>query len=251
MVGASSGAHSSVSHFREFWSGIRASRSTSNRSIQPACRVRAGPLPGRVDHCSAVLVRRPGVVRPTPRSRSSGCTQAPRPAARCRGSGSTSRTGEPVESRRTAGSATTRSKSVTGARWRQPMQVRTGRRRRRADGLASSLPLTGSRIVRRANRRRWPTDRQAPRRLGGIAGRPGVDGLDRRLGVGVDVDPPAGQPRRQPGVLALPADRQGELVVGHDDPGRLGHRIDHGDFAGGGRRQGVADERAPDRRRSR
>src|SRR5687767_2802936 len=36
------------------------------------------------------------------------------------------------------------------------------------------------------------------------------------LGLGADVDAPAGQPRRQPGILTLAADRQRELVVGHD-----------------------------------
>ena len=36
------------------------------------------------------------------------------------------------------------------------------------------------------------------------------------LGLGADVDAPAGQPRGEPRVLALAADRQRELVVGHD-----------------------------------
>src|SRR5262245_1718384 len=40
------------------------------------------------------------------------------------------------------------------------------------------------------------------------------------LGLALDVDPPAGQPRRQAGVLALLADGQRQLVVGHD---HLGH----------------------------
>src|SRR2546423_1363395 len=36
------------------------------------------------------------------------------------------------------------------------------------------------------------------------------------LGLGTDVDAPPGQPRRQARVLALAADRQRQLVVGHD-----------------------------------
>src|SRR5918995_2675271 len=36
------------------------------------------------------------------------------------------------------------------------------------------------------------------------------------LRLGADVDAPAGQPRGEPGILALAADRQRELVVGHD-----------------------------------
>ena len=42
----------------------------------------------------------------------------------------------------------------------------------------------------------------------------------RELGVGLDVDLPAGQPCGEPGVQALLADRERELVVGDDD-GRL------------------------------
>ena len=45
-----------------------------------------------------------------------------------------------------------------------------------------------------------------------------------RRGVGPDVDAPAGEPGREPGVLALLADGQGELVVGHDHPGRTAPR---------------------------
>ena len=41
--------------------------------------------------------------------------------------------------------------------------------------------------------------------------------LGGELGLGLDVDPPAGQARGEAGVLALAADRQRELVVGHDD----------------------------------
>src|SRR4030095_10006475 len=47
----------------------------------------------------------------------------------------------------------------------------------------------------------------APRALAGLLGGPALAD---------DVDPPAGQPSGQPGILALFADRQGELVVRHD-----------------------------------
>src|SRR3954463_16401112 len=41
-----------------------------------------------------------------------------------------------------------------------------------------------------------------------------------RLIVGPDVDAPAGEPGGEAGVLALLADRQGQLEVGHDDARR-------------------------------
>ncbi len=63
-------------------------------------------------------------------------------------------------------------------------------------------------------------------RLGSIPpGAPGAPGLlPGLLGVGPDVDPPAGQPGGQAGVLALLADRQRQLVVRHGHPrGPGGH----------------------------
>src|SRR5262249_53469768 len=48
----------------------------------------------------------------------------------------------------------------------------------------------------------------------------GVGLLAGELGLGADVDAPAGQSRRQTGVLALAADRQRQLIIGHDH-GRL------------------------------
>ncbi len=50
-------------------------------------------------------------------------------------------------------------------------------------------------------------------------------------GVGTDVDPPPGQPSRKPGVLPFPADRQRQLVVGHDYPGSLGELVGDDDLA--------------------
>src|SRR5579859_2493009 len=45
--------------------------------------------------------------------------------------------------------------------------------------------------------------------------------LSRELRLGADVDPPAREPGGEPGVLALAADRQRELIVGHDHRGLL------------------------------
>src|SRR5688572_10560490 len=46
------------------------------------------------------------------------------------------------------------------------------------------------------------------------------------LGLGPDVDAPAGETGGEPGVLALAADRQRELVVGHDHRGLLAIVVD-------------------------
>ena len=59
-------------------------------------------------------------------------------------------------------------------------------------------------------------------------------------GLGLDVDVPAGQARGEAGVLALLADGEGQLVVGHDDAG-VGLLLvdeDAGDLSG---RKGVGD----------
>ena len=44
--------------------------------------------------------------------------------------------------------------------------------------------------------------------------------------VAADVDPPPGEPRGEPGVLALLADGEGELEVGYDDAGRARGQVD-------------------------
>lgn len=46
------------------------------------------------------------------------------------------------------------------------------------------------------------------------------------LGVGPDVDPPAGEPGGEAGVLPLLADRERQLVVRHGDPGGTGGEVD-------------------------
>ena len=50
---------------------------------------------------------------------------------------------------------------------------------------------------------------------------------DPRVGVAADVDAPPGEPRREPGVLPLLADRERELEVRHDHAGRPGPRVEH------------------------
>src|SRR5439155_26293050 len=60
------------------------------------------------------------------------------------------------------------------------------------------------------------------------------------LGLGLDVDAPAGQARGQPRVLALAADRQRELVVGDDDRRLARVVVDaHLAHAGGAQRLGA------------
>ena len=59
--------------------------------------------------------------------------------------------------------------------------------------------------------------------------------------LGQDVDVPAGELRGEPHVLAAPADRERELLVGHHDLDALAVLVEHhlGDF---GRLQRVDDE---------
>src|SRR5215213_9981219 len=64
----------------------------------------------------------------------------------------------------------------------------------------------------------------------------------RGLGVRADVDAPAGELGRQAGILALLADRQGELEVGYDDAGRPGGLVDQRHALDLRRRQRVGDE---------
>ncbi len=61
------------------------------------------------------------------------------------------------------------------------------------------------------------------------------------LGLGQDVDVPAGELRGEPHVLAAPADREAELIVGDDDLDASLLLVHHhlGDF---GRGQRVDDE---------
>ena len=63
----------------------------------------------------------------------------------------------------------------------------------------------------------------------------------RELGLGLDVDAPARQARGEAGVLALLADRERELVVGHDN-GRLLVVVVDEDLAHARRRKRLRDE---------
>src|SRR5204863_4135575 len=69
----------------------------------------------------------------------------------------------------------------------------------------------------------------------------GLGLLGRELGVGLDVDLPAGQTRGEAGVHALLADRQRELVVRHDD-GRVAGVVVEVDLADARGRQRLRDE---------
>ena len=157
--------------------------------------------------------------RPTPLGEShasgSGCSHAPRPgSARRAGPG----TSGPVRA------ATTRSSSVAAARCRQPTQVRIGpagpiRLSDRTPSTSGRPEKSTPRLAVRSRRARGSADGGPGRSRPARASAGG-------LGVAVDVDAPAGQPGGQPGVLAFPADREGQLEVRHDDPGRLGGRVD-------------------------
>ena len=125
------------------------------------------------------------------------------------------------------------------------VRVQAGRTR---DRPQASLP-SRSRSV-------WsprPPQRAGPpenRRLATVAALAG----DRRripLRVRPDVDPPAGQAGREPGVLALLADRERQLVVGHDHARRSGGQVDHLDAADPSRRQRARRRSRPGRRTSR
>ena len=178
------------------------------------------------------------------RQAGSRCRCAPRPGRRRDGSGTMSTRSAILTS--PAGSAppsvppvtaTTRSNSEAGARFRQPTQVRTGDARRTTE---KSTPRDSARSLAAA--RRPPIRRVATRRS---------DGQPASAASESDVDPPTGEPGRKSGVLPLPADRQRQLEVRHGHPGRPGRQVDHLDPQRLGRRQRVADERSPGRPTSR
>src|SRR6185437_5968065 len=74
-----------------------------------------------------------------------------------------------------------------------------------------------------------------------VAGVGSLGLLGRELGVGLDVDLPAGQARGQAGVHALLADRQRKLVVRRDHGGLLGLVVEV-DLAHARRRERLGDE---------
>ena len=81
---------------------------------------------------------------------------------------------------------------------------------------------------------------RVPQHLAGVRPLQEGQGLGQDLGHALDVNAPAGQLRRQPSVLPLPPDGQGELVVRHDDGGGSPFLQEDGEHAG--RAQGVGDE---------
>src|SRR5580765_2855283 len=82
----------------------------------------------------------------------------------------------------------------------------------------TAIPGPGQRLVRAALAVREHRGAATREFLAFGAGAVGGSRLGLgELGVGLNVDLPAGQPRRKPGIEALLADRQRELVVGNDD----------------------------------
>jgi hypothetical protein len=144
---------------------------------------------------------RPQALRRVASSRQAvdGCRCAPRPPADRRRSGA-SAVPAPLPT------ATIRISSDLAARSRHPTQVRTGSGRAWASEERGFVRPTESESSGYARQRRIGLD--DPSFLGG--------------GVGADVDAPAGQASREPRVLSLFADGQGQLEVRYDDPRGLG-----------------------------
>ncbi len=202
-----------------------------------------------------------------------GCRYAPRPACRADGSGTTS---FPACTTRSKSDLAARAPHPTHIRIAG--SDRTGRGNRLAI-LLLSLPC---RCAGGTGHRAWPGGRLGcarggclaraasggrrracgipGRRRRGIPGRrrrgiprrrrtgiprrrrPGIRHRSRRALVWPDVDPPAGQPGRQPRVLAFFADRQRELVIGHDHLGDPRLQVDDVNPGNPGGRQCVRDE---------
>ena len=128
----------------------------------------------------------------------SGCSQAPRPGRFL--AWSTVTACSPFPS-----TATTRSSSTASSRFRQPTHVRTGPSGRRCAEAEVSRWITAESTVPVLANRNGSTwgSRALP-----VADRPVCRiGVRLRRGVASDIDPPAGEPGGQPGVLPLLADR--------------------------------------------
>ena len=111
--------------------------------------------------------------------------------------------------------------AVAGARTRRgPGGRRSDRRRptRRANGRSAAGPIVARCARQPAHVRSGTCPRRTPLRPRGRLRGGG------RLGLRLDVDPPAGETRCEPGVLSLFPDRQRQLVVRDDRPGPSGSR---------------------------
>ncbi len=149
----------------------------------------------------------------------SGCNQAPRPGRLPAASTVTAKSPFPPCT------ATTRSSSTASSRFRQPTHVRTGPSVLRCGEAEVSRWITPESTVC------GPCGPKRPATAIGRAQRrcvaSGFGGLSWRGGrVAADVDAPAGQPGRQPGVLALLADGQRQLEVGYHHPRRAAGLVD-------------------------
>src|SRR5918998_1628303 len=167
---------------------------------------------------------------------SRSCNQAPRPGASASGSGTTS----PF-------TVAKRRSSSRGARSPHPAQRRRGLclpddvgvlALERLVALESAVAGAGQRGVRAAA----PVAEDGGAAAADLLLLVAAVGLFLgELGLGADVDAPAGQPGGEPGVLALAADRQRQLVVGHDHRGLLVLVVDE-DLADAGGAERLGDE---------
>ena len=142
-----------------------------------------------------------------------GCSQAPRPGSLAEGSGTT-RTLHGSEA------VKLRPRGALAAPRAAADRVMPARRRRcpcsRAPGGSPGRSSASSAARRSGSGGRSPGSRGSGRRRPRLLLVAALGLLLGELGLGADVDAPAGQAGGEPGVLALAADRQRELVVGHD-----------------------------------
>ena len=153
----------------------------------------------------------------------SGCNQAPRPGSFLAESTVTAHSPFP------SSTATTRSSSTASSRFRQPTHVRTGPFGGPIADMASAAEvsrwITAESTVTAPAKRNGSTW-DVPQSRGGCGDPPdrsvpadrcradlpvrnrSLGRLGLRRGITSDVDAPAGQPGREPGVLALLADRE-------------------------------------------
>src|SRR5829696_10022304 len=142
------------------------------------------------------------------------CTQAPRPGSLVSGSGTSA-----------PSTLAKRAREARGAVAPHPAQVRMPALGADDVGALARERLVGvEAAVARARQRRVGAAAAVAEDRGAAAA--GLLLLVARvllllgeLGLGADVDAPAGEAGREPRVLALAADRQRELVVGHDHRG--------------------------------
>ena len=177
-------------------------------SRHPATRISSVPAPPAGNR------RRSAGGRPVPTGR--GCVPYDRRGLcrlRCGGLRRIRSTARPTPS------STLRLRGGTGAPPRPSGQARSRRHRRpptardHSSAETASPPSAGCQTISPASFSTHSPSAQSCARTGLLLG---------ELGLALDVDAPAGEPGRKPGVLALLADGEGELVVAHDHRRRPG-----------------------------